>query len=199
MFYQIKQTSEALRKIKGSKFIARVFNVKSRESALAIVSDIEEEHRKANHVCWACRIDQNGESLGYSSDAGEPHGSAGPPILAAIEGRDLINVLCVVVRYFGGTKLGIGGLIRAYGGVAAEALDMAGKTRHESIHQLLITAKSDVYSDILRILRKYRLSIQTDFSPEIIKIKFEISEDRIESLQNEMMAIASVKITRGGK
>ncbi|MDO9548849.1 MAG: YigZ family protein [Candidatus Marinimicrobia bacterium] len=197
MNYQIKQASEIIRKIKGSKFIARVCVVESREMAQAIVANVESGHRKASHVCWACRIDQDGESLGYSSDAGEPHGSAGPPILAAIEGRELTNVLCLVIRYFGGTKLGIGGLIRAYGGVASEALELAGKKRHKQITTVTIQCDPDNYSDIMRVLRKYRLSVQPEFTPDSVSVQIEIPAKDLNNLSREIGVIPSATIISG--
>jgi len=193
--YQIKQPSEIIHKIKGSKFIARVYTVESREAALAIVNDVEVEHRKASHVCWACRVDQNGDSLGYSSDAGEPHWSAGAPILAAIEGRELTNVLCLVIRYFGGTKLGIGGLIRAYGGVASEALDLAGKRKHKSMTLATVQCGLSDYSDVMRVLRKYRLSVQPAFTPDTVSVHFEISPKDFNDLSQEIHIISSATIT----
>jgi len=195
--YQIKQASEITRKIKGSKFIARVYTVESREAAQTIVNDVESEHRKASHVCWACRIDQNGQSLGYSSDAGEPHGSAGPPILTAIEGREITNVLCLVIRYFGGTKLGIGGLIRAYGGVALEALELAGKKRHKQTITATIQCGPDDYSDIMRVLRKYRLSVQPEFTPDSVSVHIEIPPKDLDNLSREIQAIPSAMIISG--
>jgi len=196
MAYQIKQTAEAIQKIKGSKFIGRAYTVYSREEAQDIVRNIESEHKKASHVCWACRIDRNGESLGYSSDAGEPHGSAGPPILSVIERYDLTNILCVVIRYFGGTKLGIGGLIRAYSGIAAETLAMAGRVKHIPKLQLKITAKPHSYSDVLRVLRKYCDSVHPNFSPDQISVEFEITSDKFDELQKDVGQIPTVILTR---
>ena len=194
MNYQIKQASEITHKIKGSKFIARVYAVESREAAQTIVNEVESEHRKASHVCWACRIDQNGEFLGYSSDAGEPHGSAGPPILAAIEGREITNVLCLVIRYFGGTKLGIGGLIRAYGGVASEALDLAGKKRHQQVKMVTVQCEPGDYSDIMRVFRKYRLSVQPVFTPDSVSVHIEIRLKDLHNLSQEIRIIPSATI-----
>jgi len=192
--YQIKQAAEAVQKIKGSKFIARVYAVESREAALSIVAKLEAEHRKASHVCWACRVDQEGAARGYSSDAGEPHGSAGPPILAAIEGRELTNVLCVVIRYFGGTKLGIGGLIRAYGGVASEALALAGRKKYEPQLSVIIKCDPDSYSDIMRVLRKYRLSVRPVFTPDSVSIQVTVAPEILTSLSLEIQGIPAASI-----
>ncbi len=114
-------------KIKGSRFIAAVAPAASEEEAMAHVAAVRREHHAARHVCWAWRLGDGGERS-RSSDDGEPSGSAGRPILQAIEGADLTFVVVAVTRYFGGTKLGVGGLVRAYGGAAAEALAAVGIT-----------------------------------------------------------------------
>lgn len=108
-------------KIKGSRFIADVAPVADEEQALAHVARVAAREHAARHVAWAYRLGATGD-VTRSSDAGEPSGSAGRPILAAIEGADLTYVCVTVTRYFGGTKLGVGGLVRAYGGCAAEGL-----------------------------------------------------------------------------
>ena len=108
-------------KIKGSRFIASVAPVATEEEAMAHVAAVRKEHHAARHVCWAWRLEEDG-SRSRSSDDGEPSGSAGKPILQAVVGADVTFVVVAVTRYFGGTKLGVGGLVRAYGGAAAEAL-----------------------------------------------------------------------------
>ena len=107
--------------IKKSKFIARAVRVETSEEAMGRIREIALPD--ATHNCWAYKI---GEEYRFSDD-GEPGGSAGRPILAAIEGQGLDQILVVVTRYFGGTKLGVGGLVRAYGGTAAECLRLAKK------------------------------------------------------------------------
>ena len=109
-------------KIKGSRFIASVAPVWTQEDAHAHLDVARRAEHSARHHCWAFRLGADGAQT-RSSDAGEPSGSAGKPILAAIIGADLTFVSVVVTRYFGGTKLGVGGLVRAYGGAAAEALE----------------------------------------------------------------------------
>ena len=109
-------------KIKGSRFIASVAFAANEVEAMAHVASVRAVHHAARHHCWAWRTGEGGE-VSRSSDDGEPSGSAGRPILAAITGAELTFVAVAVTRYFGGTKLGVGGLVRAYGGAAAEALE----------------------------------------------------------------------------
>lgn len=109
-------------KIKGSRFIADLKPVVSVAEAEAFLQEIRAELPGAGHHCFAWIIDPEGKQT-RSSDDGEPGSSAGPPILRMIEGHDLTGLVIVVSRWFGGTKLGVGGLMRAYGGTAGEAMD----------------------------------------------------------------------------
>lgn len=109
--------------IKKSRFIAYLFKVESEQEALNNINNLKAEFPTANHHCWAYALAENCRFR--FSDDGEPSGSAGKPILSHIQGHDLTNVLVVIVRYFGGTKLGVGGLIRAYGQATKEVIGLA--------------------------------------------------------------------------
>lgn len=104
--------------IKKSKFIALAFNIHSKEEIDTILSELKKEHRKAKHLPYAFKFDNNLKK----SDDKEPANTAGGPILNIIEKNNLNNILIVVIRYFGGIKLGAGGLIRAYGTAAKEVI-----------------------------------------------------------------------------
>lgn len=106
---------------KGSRFIVTVGPAGTESAARALLSEVAAEMPDASHHCWAWRIAR--PSIDRCSDDGEPGGSAGKPILAQLTGHDLVDTAVIVTRYFGGTKLGVGGLVRAYGGAAGEALD----------------------------------------------------------------------------
>lgn len=108
---------------KGSRFIVTAAPVESETVARSLLAEVASRMPDATHHCWAWRIAD--PAIDRAGDAGEPSGSAGRPILAQVAGRDLVNTAVVVTRYFGGTKLGVGGLVRAYGGAAGEALDRA--------------------------------------------------------------------------
>lgn len=120
--------------IKGSRFLASAAPVADAEAALAFVERVSLEFHKASHNCWAYRLGPEGAEY-RSSDDGEPAGSAGRPIHLQIEGHALTDTAVVVTRWFGGTKLGVGGLMRAYGGAAGQALD------HAAIRTVLITRR----------------------------------------------------------
>ena len=107
--------------IKGSRFIATVAPVADETEARALLEELRSEWPDASHHCWAWRLAT--PAVDRAGDDGEPSGSAGRPILAALTGRELVDTAAIVTRWFGGTKLGVGGLVRAYGGTAAQALD----------------------------------------------------------------------------
>lgn len=111
-----------IEKVKGSRFIADVTPIEDEASALAFVARIKRRESRASHHCWAFRLADGRER---SSDDGEPGGTAGPPILQRIVGQNLHGVIVVVTRYYGGTNLGTGGLIRAYGAAASAVLESA--------------------------------------------------------------------------
>ena len=111
-------------RIKGSRFIATVAPSPTVAAAEGFVERIRSEFPAATHHCWAYRVGPTGEAF-RASDDGEPGGSAGRPILQQLEGHGLTNAVVVVTRWYGGTKLGVGGLMRAYGGAAGHALDRA--------------------------------------------------------------------------
>ena len=105
--------------IKKSKFIAYAFNISSKEEVDEILIELKKEHRKARHLPYAYKFDNNIKK----SDDKEPSNTAGGPILNIIEKNNINNILIVVIRYFGGIKLGAGGLIRAYGAAAKEVIN----------------------------------------------------------------------------
>src|SRR5882762_8983849 len=122
-YYTITQSSNAEFKDRGSKFIAFAFPIETVEEFKQHLQALKKEHPKAVHHCFAYRIGTDGNNF-RSSDDGEPPGTAGKPILGQIDSRELVNVLVVVVRYFGGTLLGVPGLINAYKTVAALAFQV---------------------------------------------------------------------------
>lgn len=111
-------------KTKGSRHIASMRPVSSEAAAMDFVAAMRKRFPTANHHAYAWRLGRDGEAFRYSDD-GEPSGSAGRPILQQIDGKGLTEIIVVVSRIFGGTKLGVGGLVRAYGGAAAAALERA--------------------------------------------------------------------------
>lgn len=123
-FRTIKSKSEGIYKEKGSKFIALAYPVKNEQEIKAIQQELRKEFYDARHHCFAYRLGPNKEKF-RANDDGEPSGSAGKPILGQLLSLDLTDILVVVIRYFGGTKLGVSGLINAYRTSTRDALDDA--------------------------------------------------------------------------
>ena len=124
IYKSISSLSEGLYKELGSRFIAKAYPVEGEEEVKAIVDSLRKEYHDARHHCYAYRIGPAG-SIWRANDDGEPSGSAGRPILGQIDSAGLSDVLVVVIRYFGGIKLGVPGLIRAYKTATADALCQA--------------------------------------------------------------------------
>ena len=127
--------------VKGSSFIAFVTPVQGVDDALIRLNEVRTEHEGATHNCFAYRV---GAEMRFSDD-GEPGGTAGRPMLEVLQKRDLDFVLAVVTRYYGGTKLGAGGLVRAYSGSLAQALDEAGAL---TVRETVTRAVSVPFSDM---------------------------------------------------
>ena len=127
-FFILRTPSISESEIKKSRFIGVAMHCDSEQSALKQLRQLAAQHASANHLAFAWRIRAaEGFITERFFDAGEPSGTAGRPILSPLQGEDLINTVVAVIRYFGGVKLGTGGLTRAYGNAAKQAIDVAGK------------------------------------------------------------------------
>ena len=144
---------EFRQKIERSEFLGIAFQVATDEQFFAGLQRIEKLHFDATHHCWAFRLFHDGDARQRSSDAGEPSGSAGKPILAAIEGSTLYDVGVVVVRWYGGVKLGTGGLSRAYRETAAAALAMARREDRYLYERVTVEVPFEQLGAIYRLIR----------------------------------------------
>lgn len=151
-FNSIASPSEGLFKDNGSRFIAKAYPVETEEEVKEIVSSLKKEYYDARHHCYAYRIGHLGDRF-RSNDDGEPSSSAGRPILGQIDSRGLSDVLVVVIRYFGGIKLGIPGLIRAYKSSTADALDSAEIIEKIAARRFKIHFGYESMNDIMKIFK----------------------------------------------
>ncbi|AJI47241.1 YigZ family protein [Francisella philomiragia] len=155
--------------IKKSRFISFVYKVASHEEVLEAIDNAKIIYPGANHYCWAYSLVDNNQ-LRFSDD-GEPNGSAGKPILSHIQGLGISNVLVVVVRYFGGTKLGVGGLVRAYGQAAKEGLALAKIIDVEPQSEILIEYDYSETVNVDNLLNRYNIQIiKENYSNLISKV-----------------------------
>lgn len=164
-YLTISKNSEGLYKEKGSKFIALAFPVRSEEQVKEKLEEVKKTYYDARHHCYAYILGADGAQY-RANDDGEPNHSAGDPILGQIKSRELTNTLVVVVRYFGGTKLGVSGLINAYKTSAADALD-----QNKVVEKLITQSVKFIfpYEEINEVMK-----LVSDFEMEITNQEFEI-------------------------
>lgn len=157
---------QIINKVKDSKFYGSISNVSTRKEAENFVEKIKNNFSDASHNVSAYRIGiDDDEAIEYADDDGEPAGSSGPPVLKAIKGENLTNTVIVITRYFGGTKLGIGGLIRAYGNTARIAINKSGKKSLELFYKIKIKGNYDLIGTIM--------GQAESFSKEIVDTKYD--------------------------
>jgi uncharacterized YigZ family protein len=147
-------------KDRGSRFLAYAFPISSTDDFKKRLKELKEEHSKAVHHCFAYRIGTDGNNLPAgrqvfrSSDDGEPSGSAGRPILGQIDSKELVNVAVIVVRYFGGTLLGVPGLINAYKTAASFALQLNPIIKKAVLIKYRLQFDYTILNDVMRIIKK---------------------------------------------
>lgn len=164
--------------IKNSKFISYIKNVTTEEEIKEYLSYLSKEYKDATHITYAYRLKDRQK---YSDD-NEPGGTAGAPIMEVVLKNDLINVIIVVIRYFGGIKLGAGGLIRAYSKAAREALQIASLEEYILYNYYKISSSYDDLK-LLNTLTKDLDIIKKDFGERIIyEIKIEENKDKVKAL-----------------
>ncbi|MGT2961345.1 YigZ family protein [Streptococcus caballi] len=179
--------------IKKSRFICQVKRVSSEEEGRAFIAQIKKEHYKANHSCSAMIIGENSD-IKRSSDDGEPSGTAGMPMLTVLEKQGLTNLVVVVTRYFGGIKLGTGGLIRAYSGSVAHALQEIGIVEVKELEGIKIKLTYPQYQTFGNFLQKHDLQeFDTEFL-ENVTTDLYLEEEKIEETLAELTEFYSGKV-----
>ena len=161
-FLTIKGDASSLLKEKGSKFIGSAFHVQDEQEAKMKLDTVKKKYHDATHNCWAYRVGQGDKIIGLSSDDGEPSGSAGAPMLSVIEGAELTNLIVIVTRYYGGTKLGIGGLIRAYGGCVKLLIENATGIEETITADVTLLVDYPQLSNVLRVASRFKAEVRQD-------------------------------------
>lgn len=186
-YLTISNPAKVETKVKGSGFIAEAVSVESSEKALEILKEIRKKEHAASHHCYAYRIGFGAEQEFKYSDDGEPSGSAGKPIFDCIAGRNLNNVIVVVTRYFGGTKLGTGGLVRAYGNAAIAALEKAGTKTVYLTDSIKVALDFKYYDQMQKILQAFEAAADNSEFGELVKLTLSVRKSKTEQLKNEIM------------
>ena len=186
-FLSIKGDAASLLKEKGSKFIGYAGSVQDESEAKATLEKIRKKQHDATHNCWAYRIGVGESVKGLSSDDGEPAGSAGAPMLAVIAGAELTNLIVIVTRYFGGTKLGVGGLMRAYGGCVKLLIENATIIEQTIREDVTLSIDYPLLSGVLRVASRFKADVRQDHEADKALLTVSVRLSEIEKLRTELI------------
>lgn len=192
-FYNtVAQPSTAEFKDRGSKFIAYAYPVETANEFKNLLQELKKEHPKAAHHCFAYRIGTDGNNF-RSSDDGEPSGSAGKPILGQIDSKQVTNVLVVVVRYFGGTLLGVPGLINAYKTATALALQVTPVIQKQVEIKYTIEFDYTQMNEVMMVMKQFNCTILEQEMQLFCKIKTGIPVSRLAEVLYRINELPHVK------
>jgi len=178
---------------KGSKFMAYLYPIRSEDEVKPIITNLRSEHSKARHFCYAYRLTPN-RAVFRINDDGEPSGTAGRPILNCLLSEDITNILIVVVRYFGGTLLGVPGLINAYKTASIEAIKSA---------NIITKTVNDIYevhfeylqmNDVMKLVKEENLDVLSQNFDTNCTLKFEVRKAQLNQVLSKFDKIDDVKL-----
>ena len=190
-YKSIAAPSEGLFKDNGSRFIALAFPVESEAEVKEKVSALRKQYYDARHHCYAYRIGHTG-SIFRSSDDGEPSGSAGRPILGQIDSAGLSDILVVVVRYFGGIKLGIPGLIRAYKSSTSDALSKAVVIEKTAAENFLLRFGYTSMNDVMKVLKDMSIPQSDQSFGESCSLRVRVRLSLVDDFLSRLDGIAEI-------
>lgn len=180
-----KAIGEGFYSEKRSKFLAFAHHVESAEEALEIIKEYKKKYYDARHCCYAYRVGADGADC-RANDDGEPSSTAGKPILGQIDSNRLTNTLVCVVRYFGGVKLGTGGLIVAYREAAADALSNSKKEERFVEEEVKFTFTYPMMNDVMRVVKDMNPHIVSQQFDNICEITLSIRKGKAEELRTRL-------------
>ncbi|MFO7890818.1 MAG: YigZ family protein [bacterium] len=195
IYYSIIKEVSSRIKIKGSKFIGYVKPVDTIGQAEKYISFISEQNYDATHNCTAFKVGVGDNAIYRYNDDGEPGGTGGRPILEAIEAQGLTNIVSVVTRYFGGTKLGTGGLSRAYRSCTDQALIKAGKRKLFFTETFLINFSYDLTGIIMEFIDKFACTIEDKKYDTETEFKVTIQKSQSDEFKQKLINKTGGKIT----
>ena len=188
-YFTIKTEAEEIHVEKKSKFIAYTFPIKSENIFKEALADLKEIHPKANHHCWAYIFGDTGE-IEKCSDDGEPSGSAGLPILGQLKSKELTYSACVVVRYFGGIKLGKGGMIKAYKEAARQSIECIEIIEKEICIEYSIKVKYAHVNRIMQLIKRNNINIMFQDISETYIFRIEVPLNIVEYIDSILESFA---------
>jgi uncharacterized YigZ family protein len=192
-YYTIEQPSMAEFKDRGSKFLAYAYPAKDIDTCKKLLAQLKKEHGKAVHHCLAYRLGVDGSTFRVSDD-GEPAGSAGRPILGQIDSKELTNVFVVVVRYFGGTLLGIPGLINAYKTATALALQLSPIIKKPIEIPYELNFDYHQMNEVMMLVKHYNCSVVEQTAQLFIQLHIGIPKNRLDEVLEKIGTLRDVTI-----
>ncbi len=189
----IKTISTGAYREKGSQFLAYAYPVNDGAEINSLIKQLWKDHPKARHVCYAYRIGVKGNKIKID-DNGEPANTAGGPIMNHLTGKSLTFILVAVVRYFGGTKLGKGGLVNAYGTAAKNALDQAEVVEEQLTKALMVSLPFEGMNAFMGLMKKYQLSYGEQEFDNNCRFTVYLPEDETEVWKERLLSIKGLKI-----
>ncbi|WP_205771779.1 IMPACT family protein [Mucilaginibacter terrenus] len=190
----IAQPAEGVFRDRGSKFLSFAYPITNDAEVKPLVANLKTLHPKANHHCWAVRLGID-RSVFRVNDDGEPSGTAGRPILNTLLSKDITNTLVVVVRYFGGTLLGVPGLINAYKAATEAALAEASVVEKTVNDVYTIIFEYPQMNDVMRIIKEEQLSIIEQTLELNCSVKFSVRKTQVESVMAKLNKVEKARIT----
>ena len=191
--YTIEKTGSAEFKDRGSRFIALASPVASIDEFKQSLVDIKKLHPKATHHCFAYRLGVDGQTFRVSDD-GEPSGTAGRPILGQIDSKGLVNVLVVVVRYFGGTLLGVPGLINAYRSAASLALQITPLVQKQVEKEFLVQFDYTGIGEIMALAKQYNCRVVRQEMQLFCSMTLAIPMNRVTEVTYKLKELKNVEL-----
>ena len=192
-YLTLEEPCEGLFKSKGSKHFGYVYPVKSTDEIQVHLNQLRKKHHAARHHCFAYRLGPSGETWRVNDD-GEPSNSAGPPIHGALKSRELNQVLGVVVRYFGGTKLGVGGLIEAYREATFAAISNGSIVQCFVLDTLHVEFPYEQMGPVMQIVKRWKIEPEQVQLDNVCKITLHIRAALSRDLSRLLQAIPHVSI-----
>lgn len=182
-------------KEKGSRFISYLYPVETKEAADAVIVVLRKKYYDATHVCFAYRLGKGEEQYFRFNDDGEPSGTAGLPIYNEIKSKEYFNVLAAVVRYFGGVKLGTGGLTRAYGQAAAKVLNISTKITVHIKQKISVSFPFHFTGEIMQVVNRFSLDIlKQEYSADGIQMQLDVPVGKVTEVTKQVIERSSGKI-----
>ena len=194
-YYTIEKPAVAEFKDRGSRFIAYAYPISSQEAFKEKLNAIKKEHPKATHHCFAYRIGL-GKNIFRVSDDGEPSGSAGKPILGQIDSKDLTDVVVFVVRYFGGTLLGVPGLINAYKTATALALQLTPITMKSITERYTLQFDYTKMNEVMNIIRTCQCAVVENETQLFCKMVVDVPLNRLQEFLFKVEKLYRVELSK---